>query len=41
MTRENLDTPESQAALYVADCANYKLTGVKPTPAEAAATPSA
>ena len=41
VTRENLDTPESQAALYVADCANYKLTGVKPTPAEAAATPSA
>lgn len=41
VTRENLDSPEAQAALYVADCASYKLTGVKPTPAEAAATPTA
>lgn len=45
VTRENLETPESQQALYVADCAAYTLTNAEPTPAEAMAdamaTPSA
>jgi len=45
VTRDNLESPEAQQALYVADCAAYELTNAKPTPAEvmagAAATPSA
>ncbi len=45
VTRDNLESPEAQQALYVADCSAYSLTNAKPTPAEAEgdaeATPTA
>jgi ABC-type sugar transport system substrate-binding protein len=41
VTRDNINDPNVARYLYVADCANYKLSNATPIPAAPAASPAA